>query len=446
MDAIVEARNQEEHRNFVSNLVDAKHEIEAFVAGRLGWPRAGRYGGFRKGSFNVGFVIENVDSGCKALIRFPVPGRTYMPWRAEKVTNEAMVLDYLREHTTIPVPRVLSWGLEEESPRRLGPFLILEYVHGTCLDDLLKQPTKDQHEPSILDPSIDEAKLDGVYDQIASYIVQLSRLEFPRIGAIGEGGVVLKRPLTYDMNDLVTTTGYPADRLLSEPVESVESYFHSVSKMLWTNLETQRNAVSSERDARRRFTARRCFPQLIPKYSIANDGPFVLFVDDFRPANMLADPETLKMTAVLDFEFTNAMPAQFAWDVPGWLLLQAPAAWLERDERDKFLELFVPRMEQFLRAVERAETESPAVEGQRLSARMRESWDTGRFWFNSAIRSSLDIDTIYWSVFHDREVGIDKGCLEGIDEFADAKMKQLDAYVEEEKKKMDCQDESGKID
>ncbi len=83
MDAIIEADNQEEHSKFVSTLIDAKNDIEAFVGSRLGWGGAVQYGGFRKGSFNVGFVIENVDSGYKALIRFPVPGRTYTPWRAE---------------------------------------------------------------------------------------------------------------------------------------------------------------------------------------------------------------------------------------------------------------------------------------------------------------------------------------------------------------------------
>lgn len=31
---------------------------------------------------------------------------------------------------------------------------------------------------------------------------------------------------------------------------------------------------------------------------------------------MLVDPETLHVTAVLDFEFTNAMPTQLTYDSP----------------------------------------------------------------------------------------------------------------------------------
>lgn len=40
-----------------------------------------------------------------------------------------------------------------------------------------------------------------------------------------------------------------------------------------------------------------------------------------RPSNMLINPKTLRITALLDVEFTNAMPAQFTYDPPWWLLM-----------------------------------------------------------------------------------------------------------------------------
>ncbi|PWY80211.1 hypothetical protein BO83DRAFT_460113 [Aspergillus eucalypticola CBS 122712] len=71
---------------------------------------------------------------------------------------------------------------------------------------------------------------------------------------------------------------------------------------------------------------------------------------------MLIDPDTHRITAVLDFEFTNAMPAAFTYDPPWWLLLSGPEVWLERCALDEFLELYEPRMEeQFLRALARME-------------------------------------------------------------------------------------------
>ena len=73
---------------------------------------------------------------------------------------------------------------------------------------------------------------------------------------------------------------------------------------------------------------------------------------------MLVNPETLRITAVLDFEFTNAMPAQFTYDPPWWLLLSGPEMWLDRCAMEEFLALYEPRMEQFLQALERVEEES----------------------------------------------------------------------------------------
>jgi hypothetical protein len=63
---------------------------------------------------------------------------------------------------------------------------------------------------------------------------------------------------------------------------------------------------------------------------------------------MLIDEETLEITAVLDLEFTNAMPAQFTYDPPWWLLLLGPDMWLEHYNKEEFSRRYELRMEQFL--------------------------------------------------------------------------------------------------
>lgn len=122
-------------------------------------------------------------------------------------------------------------------------------------------------------------------------------------------------------------------------------------------------------------------------------GLFILFCDDMRPSNMLITPEAFQITSILDFEFSSAMPAEFTYDPPWWLLLSGPEMWLERCAMDEFLALYEPRMEQFLRALEQVESEM-ALEGKQrvglsLSTRMRDSWRTGRFWFDYAARKSF---------------------------------------------------------
>src|SRR6266699_1600053 len=98
--------------------------------GHLGWGEDGKYDDILAGSFNTSYIVKHSGDGRKVAIRFPVPGRIYEPWTAEKVANEVAVIGYISKHTTIPVPEVLFWGLAEQSPQQLGPFIVMEFVRG----------------------------------------------------------------------------------------------------------------------------------------------------------------------------------------------------------------------------------------------------------------------------------------------------------------------------
>lgn len=92
---------------------------------------------------------------------------------------------------------------------------------------------------------------------------------------------------------------------------------------------------------------------------------------------MVINPQTLEITALFDFEFTNVMPAGYAYDLPSWLMLRDPCIEVSEGEAEKqvFLGLFIKRKEQFLKAMERAEAKSnPAkpTDEPLLSTRMRD--------------------------------------------------------------------------
>jgi Phosphotransferase enzyme family len=440
-DGIAEANGDDECRAWLRKVIDAKDEIVAFVDGRLDGDGAGEFIGFLKGSFNLSLRIGFGDRRQSALIRFAKPGHTM--WRDEKVTNEVQFIEYLSQHTTIPLPRVLSWGLTEESPQQLGPFIIMDFIDGTRLSTILKKPTKDDQEDVILNPDIDNATLDIIYDQLADYMLQISQLNFPRIGAVSKDYAsntwsITGRPLTYNMNELATSTGYPIDRFPTAPFDRASDYFRSVANEHLIHLQTQQNLADDAEDAQRRFIARHRFAQLIPKYCIEDAGLFKPFCDDLQPSNMLVDPKTLQITAVLDFEFTNTMPAQFVYDPPWWLLLLGPDMWLERRTIEEFLAHYKPKMEQFLRALERVEAKTGSKGKQSkepcLSAQMRDSWKTRRFWFNYAARKSLDVDAIYWNVLHKDGAGVEllnEETRAEMEPFTQMKMKQLKAYREQ---------------
>ncbi|KAL2759267.1 hypothetical protein ACRALDRAFT_1060627 [Sodiomyces alcalophilus JCM 7366] len=440
-DEIEETNGDDECRAWLDKVFDAKLELATFVAARRGKGRATEYVGFLKGSFNFAFRFKFSDGGPDAIIRFPKPGHTATALRDEKVTNEVQVMEYLRQNTTIPIPYIHSWGLTVDSPHQFGPFIIMDYVEGVLLSKVLKRPTENDQEEMVLDPNIDNAKLNKIYHQIADYLLQLSQLTFTRIGAISKDGdtwSVTKRPLTYNMNELATVAGYPGDRFPTSPFDRASDYLKSVSREHLVHLWTQRNLADDSEIARGRFVARNRFPQLISEHCVDDAGPFILYCDDLRPSNMLVHPDTLQITAVLDFEFTNAMPAQFTYDPPWWLLLSGPELWLDRGSIEEFLALYEPRMEQFLQALEFVEGVSAGgkqnLAAPRLSTRMRDSWSSGRFWFNHAAKKGFEIDVVYWAALHKEGAGIellDDDTRAELEPFIETKMEQLRAYNKE---------------
>ncbi|KAJ4348507.1 uncharacterized protein N0V89_009884 [Didymosphaeria variabile] len=155
-------------------------EIVEFVASqRLGSP-PGEFDSYLKGSFNLSLVVKFNDGGPKAVIRFPKPGHTAKHLCEEKVRNEVQVLSFLSDQATIPVPRVSSWGTIEDSPQHLGPFMIMDFIDGTSLATMLKQPTESERDEVILATDVDDTKLEYVYEQLADYMLQLSQLDLPQ--------------------------------------------------------------------------------------------------------------------------------------------------------------------------------------------------------------------------------------------------------------------------
>jgi hypothetical protein len=64
-----------------------------------------------------------------------------LPWLEERFRNEAAALELIRTNTTIPVPKLLSWGKDEKG------LLYLE-------TELVQVPLAIRHVPDIHSPSI----------------------------------------------------------------------------------------------------------------------------------------------------------------------------------------------------------------------------------------------------------------------------------------------------
>ena len=439
-DEIAEKTGDDQWEEWKKQVLGARDEIAAFVARRRPGGEAKEVIDWFEGSFNFCLQVTFNDGGPDAIIRFPGPGHT--TFREEKITNEVQIIKFLQEQTTIPVPRLISWGLIEDSPQHFGPFTISDFVEGVHLSDILKDPTDQKR--LYLNPKIDKPTLDIVFDQIADIILQLFQFNFPRIGAISKDSAsntwsVTGRPLTYSINELATTTFYPVDKFPTAPFKSASDYFKSLIYEHITHLWTQRNLSTNPKDAQKRYIARYLFAQLVDKYCIDDCGPFKLFCDDLRPQNILVDPKTLRITAVLDLEFTNAMPGQYSSDPPWWLLLAGPDSYLFRGHTiEEFVAAYEPCLEQFLQAMQRAERARGTLHNEMpLSSLMRESWLTKRFWFNYAARKPFDVEVLFDNCLNEGGASVeslDEKVRAGLEPFVQMKTKQLTAYDEDCKK------------
>ncbi|KAF2501012.1 phosphotransferase enzyme family protein-like protein [Lophium mytilinum] len=412
-DELAEKIGDDQWEGWKERVLDAKEEIAAFVASRCPGRGAEVLDWFQ-GSFNFCLQIMYNDGTPDTVIRFPGLGHT--TFRDEKTVNEVQVIQFLQENTTIPIPRLISWGLTEDIPQHFGPLIISEFVEGVHLSDVLKDSADKKQ--LYLNPQIDGKILDNVFSQIAHITLQLYKFNFDHIGAISKSPStgswsVTRRPLTYSMNELATTAFYPK-----------------------THLWTQRNLCGSPMEAHDRYISRHLFAQLVDRHCIDDRGPFKLRCDDFRPQNILVDPTTLCIKAVLDLEFTNAMPSQYASEPPWWFLLAGPDSCPRRDRTiEQFVEAYEPRLEQFLQAMERAELGGESSDGEMpLSCLMRESWATKRFWFSYAARKPFDVEVLFDSCLKEGSAGVeslDAEACAGLEPFVEMKMKQLKAYDNE---------------
>lgn len=128
------------------------------------------------GAFNLcsRMVFED---GFSSLLRFPCPGRVMFP--EEKVRNEVAVMTFLRQNTNIPVPGIIHYGMGDESPAGLGPFILMEHVaHVSNLAAQLRAPGYKRGDRPFLDPDIEEEKLAFFYGQIADILLELSKPSF----------------------------------------------------------------------------------------------------------------------------------------------------------------------------------------------------------------------------------------------------------------------------
>jgi hypothetical protein len=186
------------------------------------------------GAFNVCYRVT-YENGHRVLVRFTALGRVIA--RNEKVEDEVSVMNYVAQHTTIPVPKVLGYG-----KCAVGPYIVMSFIEGNTLSGYLRDSSQ---ETVTLSSKIPISVLRRAYFSMAEVLLELSKPEFSYIGAIrqDESGVwtVAKRPLTLNMNRLAQFSNIPHSVFGRQHFSNAVDYFEELAQQHFYHLELQHN-------------------------------------------------------------------------------------------------------------------------------------------------------------------------------------------------------------
>lgn len=167
-------------------------------------------GTFHHGAFNAGMKMVFND-GTAWMVRFPRGGMVSDDHMDEKVSMEVTAMTLTRDNTTIPVPKVHAWGPAANNPLGLGPFIIMDFIDGVSLSDLLQDPNAER--PSrVMRAGISNTDIEVIYRQMAGFLLQLFQLEFDRIGSLPSPQAKAQsptppRPLTFKAHSILQNGG-----------------------------------------------------------------------------------------------------------------------------------------------------------------------------------------------------------------------------------------------
>lgn len=114
-------------------------------------------------------------------------------------------MEFIREKTSIPIPKVTASGRAEGRFAGLGPFIIMEFVDGERLYEAL-------YENDEIKPGIGQPTLGFIYKQMAQIYLELFEYDFDQIGGLSmpsgsRSWHIRSAPLTLKMNEGQRLTG-----------------------------------------------------------------------------------------------------------------------------------------------------------------------------------------------------------------------------------------------
>ncbi|OAA57531.1 Protein kinase-like domain protein [Niveomyces insectorum RCEF 264] len=454
---------------------DSVQHLGQFVGRQMGHDGPTTFVSHTQGSYNVVFRFrlaagghgsDSGTSGRHVALRVPRPGHTVAALMPEKIENEVHWMQYFEEHAIAKVPHVYSWSASWDND--IGqPFILMDFMEGESLNDCLIRWLRST------DPA-DRKLFRTSFEQVAALYLSLDRHRFDKIGCVTRASsgawAVTRRPLTHDMHDTAVQlrdATSPMHGWPTGPLRSAAEYQALVASMhsaLQNSLRTINVPASWHVDQDKRLycvlqegaaidmprameTAR---TRILSRYAFAHPDsvaflqpqrdadratdplPFAIFNPDLGAQNILVDPKTAHITALIDFEYTNAMPAALARDPPLFLLPYSLEASFKLGTLSVWIEQYRPAVNAFLGILEDLEKrQHQQARDPPLSKQMRESFESMQ-WLVRLAYYSLDFaDAVFCEQRH-LLPSLDEHLLQiAIQEYQDHTKRQIALYEQE---------------
>ncbi|KAK2764409.1 hypothetical protein FQN54_009103 [Arachnomyces sp. PD_36] len=275
-----------------------------------------------EGLHNKGFLLT-MDNGAEVFAKLPNPnaGPAHYTTASEVATRE-----FVREMFQIPVPRVLTWASDSRNPVG-AEYIIEEKASGVKLGSVWKQWPRG-------------SKL-KIITQIAEFEEQLASVSFQKHGAI-YFKKDLQGQLADDANTLLIDPQASSniDRFAMGPLACSELWQSGRESMEldrgpWKDSSQYTRAIGHNEIA---WIKSHAFPRMnyyrstktpqhpdealsllsqymeVASYLVPRDGgddPKVLWHPDLHLDNVFVDPETLQITAIIDWQSASVAPLFF---------------------------------------------------------------------------------------------------------------------------------------
>ncbi|KAL2184999.1 kinase-like protein [Thermothelomyces heterothallicus CBS 203.75] len=296
---------------------------------------------FSNGTFNRLYSLTKPSWDKAYLFRVSIPVEPFF-----KTESEIATMEYVRRHTTMPIPRVVAFSSGDDN--ELGyEWILMEMMPGEPLRKLWSAMPED-------------ARI-AVFAELAVHVKQLVALRFSKFGNLYFADVadkVLPRNVSLpvkgdDLADAVDRDIGPGGQFVIGRIVAQDFFFDkrvyypgsrgpflTTRELVDTRVEllgrrlrhlspVEGEAWYCENDrelARNKDRVYELFDQLkalVPHLVPPENGPEdrgVLWHDDLSEHNLLLDPATFKLTGVLDWESVSIVPAYETQDArPAWL-------------------------------------------------------------------------------------------------------------------------------